>query len=487
MMMQKRFKILIILFLAVGSMGIKAQVLLDTKTKTVTIQNQKFTQVDGWVTVPEDRSKPTGRQLTLPVRIIKSAGKAPAEPVFYLDGGPGNTNISQTSNVQLLQNHDVVYVGYRGVDGPFKLTTKKINQVIKKAKQPILSDKVLDAFELAIKTYFKDVERQGVDLSKYTMLDVIEDVEQVRRTLGYERIHLWSFSYGTRLALLYSYIHPQVIQRSILAGANPPGHFIWYPQKTEEILTLWEEKYEATGKGSLKAAMRTALDHLPKRWSFYRLDADKIKNITFLAMSQNELAVSAFDAFYQAAERQDYSGLYLMQLLYDLMTKKIIWGDMFSKGAGADLEPGTDYRQLLRSQGRNTVLGANLGLLLWGSIGAWDKGLLPEVYRTTHTSQTETLIISGNLDTSTPADFATEKLLPTLPHGHQVILKNMSHADIASAQPEGYHRLVTNFFDRGVVDESGFVPHTIDLEPKRHFHRLAKWGFPLVVALELIK
>lgn len=462
-----------------------AQNLFRQTSKSITINNQKFTQIEGFIEVPENRDKADSRMLKLPVRIIKSLKDVPLEPVFYLDGGPGYSNLGTTTNTELLQNHDFVFVGYRGADGSTILKNKKLAKAIMGKNHRLLSDESLDRIVTTMKAYFEELERQGTDITQYTMMQVIDDLEYARKTLGYGKINLLSFSYGTRVALLYSYKYPDSIHRSVMAGANPPGHFLWYPEKTEQILDLWEEKYKAAGKGSLKEAMRKSFANMPKRWSFYRLNADKIKVITFSSMSQSGLAVMVFDSYFRAAHHKDYSGLYLVQLLYDVFMKKIIWGDMYSKGASADKQAGINYREMLRASHQTTVLGPNMSLVLWGSIDAWDKTLIQEEYRNVRVSQTETLIVSGNLDTSTPADFTQEKLVPSLPNGHHVILKNFSHADIASAQPQSYFKLINAFYDTGKVDVSVFSPQSIDLKPKRRFHRIAKWGLPVIVIWKL--
>ncbi len=66
--------------------------------------------------------------------------------------------------------------------------------------------------------------------------------------------------------------------------------------------------------------------------------------------------------------------------LYDVFMKKIIWGDMYSKGASADMQLNTNYREMLRASNKTTVLGPNMSLVLWGSIEAWNKDLIPEEY-----------------------------------------------------------------------------------------------------------
>jgi pimeloyl-ACP methyl ester carboxylesterase len=474
------------LLLLSGAGQVFAQTLLEQKTKTIEINKQPFLQVDGYIEVPENWEKKEGKRLKLPVRIIKSMQKAPLEPVFYLDGGPGYSNLGGTNNIGLLKNHDFVFVGYRGADGSAVLTNKKLGKAFLGKNHQLLSDESLDHMVTTMTAYFADLEQQGTDISQYTILQVIEDLEYARKQLGYHKINLQSFSYGTRVALLYTYRYPEVIHRSVMAGANPPGHFLWYPEKTEEILNLWEAKYLASGKGSLKAAMKTAFDNMPKRWAFYRLDADKIKSITFTSMSQNELAVMVFDSYFRAAKKGDYGGLYMLQFLYDKFMKKIIWGEMYAKGASADRQVEINYRQHLRASDSTTVLGPSMSLLLWGTIEAWNNPLIPEEFRKVQHSQTETLIVSGNLDTSTPADFAEQELMPHLPKGQHVVLQNMSHADIANAQATNFQQLINTFFDTGVADASHFKPQEVDLKPKRRFHRLAKLTFPVLVVMNLL-
>jgi pimeloyl-ACP methyl ester carboxylesterase len=473
----------IFLFVLNGYTIVFAQDLMKQKSRTIEINKQKFIKVEGFIEVLEDRDKPGSKKIKLPVRIIKSANNTPREPVFYLDGGPGYANLGKTDNTELLQNHDFVFVGYRGTDGTPVLNAKKLYKSFMGKNHALLSDESLDGIVTAMHGYFKKLEKEGIDVNQYTMMQVVDDLEQARKTLGYEKINLLSFSYGTRLALLYSYKYPNSIHRSVMAGANPPGHFLWYPEKTEEILHIWEGKYKQMGMGSLKEAMQKAFANMPKKWSFYRLDADKIKTTTFLAMSQNDMAVTVFDAYFRAANHNDYSGLYMVQFLYDVFMKKVIWGDMYSKGASADMNLNTNYREMLRASNKTTVLGPNMSLVLWGSIEAWNKDLIPEEFRKLRVSQTETLIVSGTLDTSTPADYARDELIPFLPNGTQVILENFSHADLAMAQPENYHKLVNTYFDTGKVDTSVFSPHTIDLNPKKKFHKIAKWGFPVIMVM----
>ncbi len=196
------------------------------------------------------------------------------------------------------------------------LNSKKLYKSFKGKNHQLLSDESLDGIVTTMQAYFNKLEKEGIDVNQYTMMQVVDDLEQARKILGYDKINLLSFSYGTRVALLYSYKYPNSIHRSVMAGANPPGHFLWYPEKTEADFTYVGGKIQSKWeRAHLKKPCKKSLDNMPKKWSFYRLDADKIKTTSFLAMSQNDMAVMVFDSYFRAANHDDYSGLYMVQLL----------------------------------------------------------------------------------------------------------------------------------------------------------------------------
>lgn len=452
------------------------------QSKIVKIKNEKYLRISGHIKVPENRSSGSCRTIELPVVIYKSANPNPQEPVFRLAGGPGESNIPKTvSNAELLHNHDFVFVGYRGVDGSVRLKSKKLAKALKGVDNQLLSDASLDNIEQVAFRYLEELKNEDIDIRAYTMMDVVEDLEYTRKALGYEKINLLSGSYGTRVALMYSYKYPDVINRTVMNGANPPGHFLWYPEKTEEILNKWDSIYTVGNQGSIKEAMRKALDNMPKKWSVFTLDKDKIKTGTFVFLFSTEMAVMAFDSYFKAAYYGDYSGLYMIQKAFDFFTPGNTWGDMFQKGFSADFDPEIDYREFLRSFDETTTLGANYALLLWGSSGTWQSESIPDEYKKLRESSTNTLILSGDLDVSTPADYATEKLMPFMNNAQQLIFENMSHMDVAKAQPTSYRSIINEYFLSGNVSESLFSDQKIDFKPKYRLHRLAKWGFPIIV------
>ena len=71
----------------------------------------------GTLVVPENRNTPDSRLIALPVIRINATGNNPTEPIFWLTGGPGASNIYLNPPPEAIEDHDMVMVGYRGVDG----------------------------------------------------------------------------------------------------------------------------------------------------------------------------------------------------------------------------------------------------------------------------------------------------------------------------------------------------------------------------------
>jgi hypothetical protein len=197
-----------------------------------------------------------------------------------------------------------------------------------------------------------------------------------------------------------------------------------------------------------------------------------------------------FDAWL-AAEEGDPSGLALMSLAYDfVMPNQSVYGEFFSKGVSADYDATRDY--FTEMDPPDSIIGAPLSKLIWGSATdgdgvTWPTQLMPAEFLQVHSSDVETLLISGNIDFSTPAEFATDDLLPALSNGRQIILSEMGHVnDVMSLQPEAIERLLTSFYDRGEADDSLFVYEPMDFQVGRGFPQLAKWGLGAVLALLII-
>jgi pimeloyl-ACP methyl ester carboxylesterase len=459
---------------------------------TVTINKLEYAADCGTLVVPEYRGDPASRLIALPIQRIHSPAQNPAEPIFYLSGGPGTSNMNANPPTWLLDNHDYVKVGYRGVDGTPKLDCPNFTDAVRGTGNNLLSPESLDAIGNAAAVCASKLQSQGVDLRGYTIPEVVEDMEAARTGLGYKRIDLLSESYGTRIAQIYAYQYPRNLQRIVMIGVNPPGHFLWLPATLDSQIEQYADLCRKDSRCSartpdLAAAMRTVNSSMPVRWMGIPIDSGKVRLVANFMLFHRSTAPMIFDA-YLAAEKGDPSGLALMSLAYDfILPNMMTWGEFMAIGNSSDAEAGRDYRSEIIATG--SILGAPMSELIWGSApGYWPPIYMPDEYRSVHPSDVETLLISGSVDFSTPAQFAEQELLPSVNKGKHVIIAEQGHVgDFWSFQHAASRRLLTSFYDTGAADDSLYTYLPMDFKPALSFPLLAKillgTGLLLIAAL----
>src|SRR5262249_12835488 len=207
----------------------KAGDLVDLKPCTYKAGDKEYSADCGTLVVPENRSDPNSRLIALPVIRVRALSASPAEPIFFLIGGPGGSKMHFQELEGLVDRQDFVQVGYRGVDGSVVLDCPEIADAVRKAPTDMLGDATLQSYSDASARCARRLQAEGVDLAGYTMTEVIDDMEAARVALGYNRINLLGESYGTRLEMIYEWMHPKSLHRAIMAAVNPPGHFLWEP------------------------------------------------------------------------------------------------------------------------------------------------------------------------------------------------------------------------------------------------------------------
>lgn len=447
-------------------------------TGVIEVKDEKYRADFGILNVLENKRKADSRLIHLPVVRIHTSGDNASEPVFLLAGGPGQTNIWKSPPVWLLENHDVVMVGYRGVDGSVSLDCPEVVEALKVKEHP-LSHENIKRLGRAYYEAFQRLKQEGVDIDRYTMVDVIDDTEEVRKAMGYERINLYSVSYGTRIAYIFGLMYPSSIHRSFMISVNPPGHFVWEPDKVDEQLEyyaeLWKKDPDAVSRTpDLIKTIQNVLASLPKKWLILRVDPDKIRSGMFMFLYHRDTAAQVFDAFV-AAEEGDYSGLALLSFFYDrMMPKALNWGDNASKALSADYDPARDYEAEMMPLG--SILGSPMSKILGGlKYGGWPIKPISEEYRKLQDSDVETLMVNGNIDFSTPAENARDELLPHLTNGHLVILSEMGHSsDLVNIQPDAFSHLAETFFLEGIVDDSKFHYEPMNFTPSQSAPEMAK-------------
>ena len=178
----------------------------------------------GTYEVREDRAAEGGRKVGLNIVVLPALTAMPApDPVFWLHGGPGAaaTDLARRGSGGLLDNvrdtRDLVYVDQRGTGGSNPL------QCDFNDDPNNLPAFFGELFPLDRVRACRQKLEKLANLKLYTTPIAMDDLDEVREALGYDKINLVGGSYGTFAAQIFMRRHSEHIRAVFLAGVAPPN------------------------------------------------------------------------------------------------------------------------------------------------------------------------------------------------------------------------------------------------------------------------
>jgi pimeloyl-ACP methyl ester carboxylesterase len=432
----------------------------------------------GTLVVPESRHKRHSRLIAIPVTRIRARSAKPGVPIFRLEGGPGISNMKFGKASRFADDHDVVLVGYRGLDGSVRLDCPEVESALKHSTD-FLGEKSLRAYGDGFRSCAHRLTDDGVDLAGYGLTQQVDDLEAARRVLGYRRIDLLSESAGTRTAMIYAWRYPTSINRSVMIAVNPPGNFLWDAKTTDEQIRKYsalcsEDDSCRKRSDNLAASIRRAVADIPDHWLFLPIKKGNVRLASFYGLMESSSEAAPLSApitlsTLLSADHGDASGFWFQSLLADFaFPTSFVWGQMAAAGR-ADAETAKRYFSS-GDRRSDSILGDPGTRFIWGGgelADAWPPNASENQYDRVRTSKVETLLIGGALDFATPPQIATKELLPYLPNGHQVVLAGIGHTtSFWTQQAKAGSHLINSFFDSGRIDDSLYTPTTVDFTPE---------------------
>jgi len=177
----------------------------------------------GTLEVLEDRAQPAGRIIHLRIALVPAVARTPQpDPLFLLAGGPGQAATEALPSMltaafeKIHKARDLVLVDQRGTGRSNKLACEPVGE--NASLQERLNAKSFDAKRLA------ECVTQALahaDPRLYTTSIAMQDLDDVRKALGYDKIDLWGGSYGTRASLIYLREHGEHARAVVLDGVAP--------------------------------------------------------------------------------------------------------------------------------------------------------------------------------------------------------------------------------------------------------------------------
>lgn len=420
----------------------------------------------GTYEVFEDRATKSGRTIKLKIVVLKALSKSPAsDAIFILHGGPGAaaTELVGMAYGGILepsrQDHDLVFIDQRGTGGSGALICD-------------VGDNPQD-----LVTFFGDIlpldkvracrqKLQAIaDLRLYTTPIAMDDLDEVRAALGYEKIDLLGLSYGTFAAQIYMRRHPDHVRLAFLAGVATLDikQPLLFPRSAQHAMDLLFTDCAAdelchTSFPNLQKEFATVL----ARFDQGPLTMDLINPVT-RKKEQVKVARSSFVehirlAMY-ATGTQRFVPLIIHRafandyLPFEEMAVRQNPGSSVARGMYFTVTCSEGVRfvkdQEVAQETQGTFVGPERVKRHIEACQDWPKGDIPSSYIDPIKSDAPVLMISGEVDGSSPPWYG-ERAVKFLPNGRQLKIRYLGHESGGPCLRDIFQKFITAGSTKGL-------------------------------------
>lgn len=174
----------------------------------------------GWLQVMENREVRKGRKIKVHFNVLMATGGTSLpDPIITFAGGPGG---AATEGVvrwarqfdKFRQNRDIILIDQRGTGESNPLPCRRQGDPNK--AQTWLGDMYTKEYVEKCK---EELEKHADLRFDHTSL-FVEDVDDLREALGYDRLNIMTGSYGTRVAIAYMQRYPERVRSAFLWSCN---------------------------------------------------------------------------------------------------------------------------------------------------------------------------------------------------------------------------------------------------------------------------
>jgi pimeloyl-ACP methyl ester carboxylesterase len=395
--------------------------------------------------VAEDRASGRGRKIALNIIVLPALTKrAVPDPVFFLAGGPGQGAASLAEYVgegylsKVRGERDLVFVDQRGTGESNPLSCDLYGEAAD------LRDYFESMFPAErVRTCRQQLEKVA-DLRQYTTSVAVDDLDEVRRALGYGKINLYGGSYGTTVALAYLRRYGRHVRSAVLAGVAPPDFKLPLPfaQGGEAAMArVIKDCAEEAGCRAAFPKLKEELDVVIARleaspvtlkgidpetgqvrpFSMGRgVFAERLRLLLFapptvrlVPLLIHRAYLGDFKPFVQAALPQ-------AQAIYQSLSIGMYFTVTCSEGAQLITEDD------IRRETVGTFLGDYRLRVHLGACKEWPRGVVPRGFMSPVESDAPVLILSNEADPASPRAFGAE-VAQHLPNGRQVTIPLVGH------------------------------------------------------------
>jgi pimeloyl-ACP methyl ester carboxylesterase len=423
----------------------------------------------GTLEVFENRASRKGRKIGLNIVVLPATGQQrEPDPFFYFAGGPGSAATEDAPGIaqafaKIREHRDLVFVDQRGTGQSHPLDCAFFNP-----KNPQSYFEYFFPLD-DVRKCRSDLETKA-DLKLYTTTIAMDDIDEVRAALGYDKINLFGGSYGTRAAMVYLRQHPKHVRTVMLQGVSPTNMHLPndYPVQTERALqgVLAEcAADEACNKAfpNIKSEVKAVLEKLIKGPVDVEFQVQGVTTPIKVTLSRNLAAEAVRYMLYNpgGAARlplvlhQAAEGNFGPLAQTALRFRRTLVGTG-SNGMYLTITCAEDVPWIKRSEGeserfsQNTFLGDYRLHQQREACALWPRATVDSDYFKPVRSDAPVLILTGEWDPVTPpanGDFVAR----TFPNSLHVVVPHGAHGLGGLEGTDCIDRLSTEFVERGTT------------------------------------
>lgn len=420
----------------------------------------------GSLKVFENRETKQGRQIDLNIVLLPALrADAQPDPLFFLAGGPGQGAAKLAPIVREMfrrvqADRDIVLVDQRGTGKSNPLDCDQNDDDDSLASAVETTEQTLARLKTCMAKY-------DADLTQYTTTIAMDDLDDVRAFLGYERINVYGGSYGTRAALVYMRQHGDRVRTAILDGVAPTFMRLplYFPRDTQRAFDRLIADCAADAGcnatypnlGARASALMARLEKTPPtvhvihprtgRPTDLKIDARLFAGVMVFTLYQPAAAVLV-PPIIAAAEKDDFQSMLALASAAEGRGETNMSLGMQLSVICAEDAPKNSADELAR-EASSTLFGKYVMNVQTHACEFWPRGRVDASFSEPVHSNIQTLVMSGELDPVTPPTWG-EQVARTLPNSRHVVMPGTGHTPGGSGCGQ---RIMLNVIEKGSVQD----------------------------------
>ena len=416
----------------------------------------------GTFDVAENPSDPSGRKISLKVAIAPATGKnTEPDPVFFFAGGPGQAAsetwviIRSTLN-KIRKTRDIVMIDQRGTGSSNKLACE--SEVEEDLNQEIDLDLIRTETEKCL------TELTG-DPRFYTTSIAMDDYNQVRQAMGYEKINLIGVSYGTRAAQVYLRLFPETVRSVTLDSVVPMQLALGQEHAPMLDLSVQSVFKDCAGDESCNALFPHQAEDLNTLFTQLREQPQQVTIINPVSGEPQEMRITAdtlgvaLRFLSYASETQALIPLLVHEALTSgdlsrLASQAILvmtgLNEMLARGMELSVLCSEDFPVIDTTADYSDTLMGNLFLeIIDLQCNVWPHGDVPADFHQPVVSDVPVLLMSGERDPVTPPHYAAQTA-ETFSNSLNLVARGQAHSVMKNTC---LREITTTFIEKGTVED----------------------------------